>query len=212
MGALDCSFVRGEITDMTLKQRLLVYLGLLAVALVLSLVAVYSYGKWFSHARYWHGTIERVQYNQARLVRGMLEGLVADEAVLSSQDALAKMFSTLDNRLVVEVVHDGELIFSNDNQRFIRGRLLEKFTLAQSWQVTLSSYQPPQWQDTFGRWLKNPARWFQPSFDHITFPFLWFLIIHGLSLISLGFIVRSRYLQNDVLTLLRKAESSRSEP
>lgn len=196
---------------MELRHRLLVYLGLSAVALMLSLVAVYSYGKWFSHDRYWHGTIERVQYNQARLVHGMLEGLVADGTVLSSQDALAKMFSTLDNRLVVEVVHDGELIFSNDNQRFIRGRLLEKFTLAQSWQVTLSSYQPPQWQDTFGRWLKNPARWFQPSFDHITFPFLWFLAIHGLGLIGLGFVIKSRYLQRDVLAVLSRIESRRSD-
>ena len=196
---------------MKLRHRLLVHLGLLAVALMLSLVAVYSYGKWFSHDRYWHGTIERVQYNQARLVRGMLEGLVADEAVLSSQDALAKMFSTLDNRLVVEVVHDGELIFSNDNQRFIRGRLLEKFTLAQSWQVTISSYQPPQWQETFSRWLKNPARWFQPSFDHITFPFLWFLAIHGLGLIGLGFVIKSRYLQRDVLAVLSRIESRRSD-
>ena len=196
---------------MKLRHRLLVHLGLLAVALMLSLVAVYSYGKWFSHDRYWHGTIERVQYNQARLIRGMLEGLVADGTVLSSQDTLARMFSTLDNRLVVEVFHDGELFFSNDNQRFTRGRLLEKVTLAQSWQVTLSSYQPPQWHGTFSRWLKNPARWFQPSFDHITFPFLWFLVIHGLALVGLGFVIKSRYLQRDVLAVLSRIESRRSD-
>lgn len=196
---------------MELGHRLLVYLGLCALVLFLSLGAVYSYGKWFSHERYWHGTIERVQYHQARLVRGMLEELVSDGAVLSSQETLARMFSTLDNRLVVEVFHDGELFFSNDNQRFIRDRLLVDATLPDNWQVALSSYRPPQWHGTFSRWLRNPARWFQPSFDHITFPFLWFLAIHGLGLVGLGFIIKSRYLQRDVLAVLSRIESSRSD-
>lgn len=196
---------------MRVRHRLLIYSGLGAVALLLSLVAVYSYGKWFSHERYWHGTIERVQYNQARLVRGMLEELAPDAAALASHERMKRMFAPLDNRLVVEIFHDGDLYFSNENQRFSRGRLLEKTTLPQNWQIALSGYEPPQWHRTFVRWLSSPARWFQPSFDHVTFPFLWFLAIHGLALVGLGFIIKSRYLQRDVLAVLSRIESDRGD-
>lgn len=196
---------------MSLLHRLLVYLGLCAVALILSLIAVYSYGNWFSHDRYWQGTIARVQYNQARLIKGLVEELGSDSTVWADTKRLEKIFTALDNRLIVEVFQGDELVFSNDNQRYSRGRLLNSVSVAPGWELLLSDYLPPKWHASFVRWLKNPSRWFEPSFDYVTFPFLWFLAIHGLGLVTLSLAVKIRYLQQDVLSVLNKLESQRSE-
>lgn len=196
---------------MKMHLRSLVYLGLCAAALVLSLIAVYSYGNWFSHDRYWQGTIARVQYNQALLIKNLVAELRHDNAVWGDKERLKMAFSVLNNHLIVEVFQDEELIFSNNNQRYPRGRLLDKVEVAPGWKLTLSNYLPPKWNASFIRWLKNPSRWFEPSFNHVTFPFLWFLAIHGLALLALSFVIKSRYLQRDVLAVLHKLESRRSE-
>src|SRR5690554_3369624 len=105
---------------MKMHLRSLVYLGLCAAALVLSLTAVYSYGNWFSHDRYWQGTIARVQYNQALLIKNLVAELRHDNAVWGGKERLKMAFSVLNNHLIVEVFQDEELIFSNNNQRYPR--------------------------------------------------------------------------------------------
>lgn len=197
---------------MTLGRRLFVYLGLCAAACCLALISVYSYGKWFSHDRYWNGTIARVQYNQTRLLADLLMEVDLDTVFLSDPARLKRVFAALENHLIVEVTRSGELVFSNDNQRYVRGEILRRLELVEpDWEITLSSYRPPLWHYTFVRWLKNPSRWLEPSFDYVTFPFVWFLVIHALALVALGFVASSRYLRRDVLAVLQRLESERNQ-
>ena len=112
----------------------------------------------------------------------------------------------MDGKLVVDVSHQGEMVYSNFNERFGRGKAITVIQLPDGVVVALGGYAPPSWDYNFFRWLQNPARWFEASFDHITFPYLWFLAIFVLAIFALGFAVKSSYLERDVLTVLRKVE------
>jgi hypothetical protein len=186
------------------RARLVVLSGMALTALVLALATAYTYGRWFSHDRYWHGTVERVQARQTALIRSLLTG--AGSKMPQDTEALAALFSPVDGVLVVEVRGDGELRYSNFVSRFVRGGELDVIELAGGWRVDVMGYQPPSWNRMFVRWLRQPARWLEPSFDHITMPFLWFLVMYAVGMLALGLAVKSSYLQRDVLMQLRRLE------
>lgn len=190
--------------------RIPVFLGMLVLAACLSSVTVFTYGKWYSHDRYWHGTIARVAENQALLVRDLLLAGDASQLQALTPEQLARMFSSLDNKMIVEVFADNELVYSNDNRRFARGSVLQTVG-DQPHVVVLSAYLPPTWKDLFLRWLKSPGRWFEPSFDPVTMPFLWFFAIYTLGLLCVGLLVKSTYLERDVLGALQALEKRAQE-
>lgn len=186
-------------------SRLRAWVLLLALILGAALVTTYSYGKWFSHERYWNGTIARVEVGQAHLIRDLVQAMPA--AIFDgSIDRWDRMFAALRNRLIVEVVHEQRLVYSNENQRFGRGRPLETVQVGEEWQLQITAYQSPAWSRNFRRWITNPARWLEPSFDHITWPFFWFAAAYFLAIVATGFAVKSRYLERDVMLVMRRIE------
>jgi len=189
-----------------IRARLTVFPAILLLALLLALFTAYAYGGLFSHPRYWSGTIERVAVGQAALIRSMITEMVADRVVPSDSASLARMFAPIDNRLIVEVRQQQEIRWTNANERFARGKELDTLALSDDRQLVLSSYQPPAWNRLFLRWLSQPARWFEPSFDPVTMPFLWFFAIYSLSLLALGLMVRATYLERDVLGLFKQLD------
>jgi hypothetical protein len=179
---------------------------LLLIAVLLALLTTYTYGKLFSHDRYWLGTIARVQQTQAALIRTMLNEFLVDAKLPLEKDRLSRMFAPMDGKLIIDVSHHSNPIYSSFNGRFSRGRVIEVIQLADGVEVALGGYAPPGWDRNFLRWLQNPGRWFEPSFDHVTFPFLWFLAVFALAIFALGFAVKSSYLERDVMTVLRMVE------
>jgi hypothetical protein len=189
-----------------LKKRISAMALLLLTAALLALFTTYAYGKLFSHDRYWLGTIARVQQSQAALIRALLDEFSVDGHLPTDKGRLSKMFAPMDRKLVVDVSRNGQEIYSNFNERFSRGQVIEVVQLPAGMRVVLGGYSPPNWNDTFVRWLQNPGRWFEASFDYVTVPFLWFQAIYALAFVAVGFAVKSSYLERDVLTMLRKVE------
>lgn len=190
--------------------RMAVFSWLLVLALLLALATVYAYGKWYSHDRYWNGTIVNVQKTHALLVRDILTEIDADASLYQSSDRLTAMFSSLRSKLIVEVFQGDDLVYSNDNGRFQRGDEMQRFNSGSGHIIVLSVYAPPSWRQMFSRWIKNPHRWFESSFDPITIPFLWFFALYTLGLVSIGLVMRSSYLEKDVLAVLRTLDNKAS--
>ena len=189
-----------------IRARLIVIPVILLLALLLALFTAYAYGGLFGHPRYWNGTIERVAVGQAALIRSLVTEMVADRALPSDSASLARIFAPIDNRLIVEVRQQQEIVWTNANEHFARGMELDTLALVDGRQLMISSYQPPAWNRLFLRWLGQPARWFEPSFDPLTMPFLCFFAIYSLSLLALGLMVRATYLERDVLGLFKQLD------
>ena len=93
-------------------------------AVLLALLTTYAYGKLFSHDRYWLGTMARVQDSQAALIRTLLSEFSIDENLPMDKGRLSRMFAPMDGKLVVDVSHHGERVYSSFNGRFGRGRAI----------------------------------------------------------------------------------------
>ena len=188
------------------RAKLLVFGSIAVLTVLLAVATVYAYGKWFSHNRYWHGTIERVQVRQAALARSFLTSGAAVGTLPERREALAEMFAPFDGVMAVEVHRHDDLRYSNVVDRFIRGKTLDVIEMQGGWRVSVIAYQPPTWEKSFVRWLSRPGRWLEPSFDYITMPFLWFMAIYSLGLLVLGLAVKSSYLERDVLVALDRLD------
>jgi len=188
------------------RARLIVFGSIAVLTVLLATATAYAYGKVFSHKRYWHGTIERVQARQAAMVRSFFMSGAAVGTLPEQRDALAKIFAPLDGVMAVEVHRHGDLRYSNVVDRFIRGETLDVIEMQDGWRVSVNTYLPPTWEKSFLRWLGRPGRWFEPSFDYITMPFLWFMAIYGLGFLALGLAVKSNYLERDVLAALDRLD------
>ncbi len=189
------------------KARALVFSGIAITAILLGLATTYAYGNWVSHPRYWNGTIMRVQENQYALIASILRNSTGDASFSANSMDWRAMFEPTDGHLLIEVKNLGQLKYSNTNDRFERGMKLGSIELDEGWALNIFRYMPPSWNRSYIRWLKQPKRWLEPSFDPITMPFLWFSSIYALALLALGFVVKSRYLEHDVLVVLKRTES-----
>lgn len=192
------------------RARLLIFASIGFLTVLLAMATVFAYGKGFSHNRYWHGTIERVQARQAALVRSFLTSGAAVGTLPERRDALANIFAPFDGVMAVEVHRHGDLRYSNVVNRFVRGKTLDVIEMKDGWRVSVITYQPPTWEESFLRWFRRPERWLEPSFDYITMPFLLFIAIYGLALLALGLVVKSNYLEHDVLVALDRLDGRRS--
>jgi len=114
------------------------------------------------------------------------------------------MFEPTNNKLIVEVVKSGGVLFSNFNGKFKPGALLDTLNLSDGTSIRILRYQPPTWNYLFLRWLRAPSRWFTPSYDYVTVPFLWFLAVYLMAMVVMGLFVKSSYLERDVISTLRK--------
>ncbi|MCX2973008.1 hypothetical protein EYC87_05340 [Halieaceae bacterium IMCC8485] len=189
------------------KARVLVFSGIAITAILLGLATTYAYGNWFSHPRYWNGTIMRVQESQSALIESILRNSMGDASFNANSIDWRAMFGPMDGHLLIEVHNLGQLKYSNANDRFKRGIKLNSVQLYEGWTLDVFRYKPPSWNRSYIRWLKQPRRWLEPSFDPITMPFFWFSSIYSLALLAMGFIVKSRYLEQDVLGALERTES-----
>lgn len=176
-------------------------LVLVLLVLVFALLTTYCFGRWFSHDRYWLGTIDKVQVTQANLIRSMV--LKSDNAADWSKDDLREVFAPVAGKIIVEVKEADAIIFSNDNHRFLRGEIIEEISLPNQKTIAVYRYSPPGWNGVFKRWLASPSRWFEPSLDFVTFPFLFFILVYGVGMVAVGFAIKARHLENDVLPVLR---------
>ena len=188
------------------RARFLVFGSIGVLSVLLAMVTVYAYGKGFSHNRYWHGTIERVQVRQAALVRTLLTSRAAVGTLPEQKSALAEMFAPFDGVMAVYVHRHGDLRYSNAVSQFVRGETLDVIGMQDGWRVSVIAYQPPTWEKSFLRWFSRPGRWLEPSYDYITMPFLWFMVIYGLALLALGLAVKSNYLEHDVLVAIDRLD------
>lgn len=187
-----------------IMSKIVVLIFMLFISIILAGIAVYSYGKWFSHERYWGGTIERVELRQGELIRGLLTSLSSKRELPKDEKKMADAFGALDGVMAVEVYEDGELYYTNYIERFRRDRRIESIELEKGWRVDVIAYEPPSWNYQFVRWLKNPTRWLERSFDFITIPFFSFLALCLLALFAVALTIKANYLQRDVLQTLRR--------
>lgn len=187
-----------------------IYMRLIAVSLiallslVLALATTYLYGMTFSHPRYWNGTVERVTTIQSELIKSVVSEMREGHDFPSSSNRLEHMFQPVRDKMIVENVRDGEIEWTNFNGKYSRGDALAEIDIGGGSSLVLSRYKPPEWNHIFFRWLKTPARWFDPSYDHVTFPFFWFSSIYLISIVAFVFMIKSKYLERDVLDVFRE--------
>ena len=186
-----------------LVKKSFVICVILTLSTLLALVTEYSYGRWFSHDRYWEGTVQRVTWTQSQLVKNIFTKTELISSVGLEIQLIGEILQPLQNKILVEIDQDGLIIFSNASEIFNSDQVIEKFTLKNNIQVTISGYKPPSWNSIFlGGWVNNPAEWFSPKYDYITMPFLWFEAIYMLLFIAIGHLMRARYLEIDVVNIL----------
>lgn len=188
------------------RVRIIAVVVMAILSLALALATTYFYGMTFSHPRYWGGTIERVTTVQSALIESLVTGMGRGKEFPTSPEQLEKMFSSMQGKMIVESIRDDHLEWTNFNGKFSRGDVITEIDLGGGRSLLLSKYKPPEWNYLFFRWLKSPSRWFDPSFDYVTFPFLWFLSIYFISALTIVFMVKARYLERDVVDVFREIE------
>lgn len=189
------------------RARIMVFTAIFALAAALSLATTYFYGLLFSHPRYWDGTVARVNARQAAFIESSLAPFMKAGTFPNDPQQLEKMFAPLANALVIEFSDEGRVTWSNVNPRYKRGDVLKVLSIAEGKSLIVSKYLPPTWASTFLRWIRQPDRWLEPSLDHITVPFVWFLFLYTMFLTMMGVVVKARFLEKDVLPAIRKIES-----
>jgi hypothetical protein len=176
---------------------------ILCFSTLLALITEYAYGRWFSHDRYWKGTVQRVTWTQSQLVKNIFTKTELISGVRLEMEQIGEILQPLQNKILVEIDLDGVIIFSNRSDIFTRDEVIENFVLENNMQVTISGYLPPSWHSLFWRgWINNPKEWFSPKYDHITMPFLWFETVYMLLFLAIGHLMRARYLEKDVVNIL----------
>jgi hypothetical protein len=171
-------------------------------SIFLGLVSTYFYGKFFSHPRYWEGTIKRVVLTEVDLINDMQTELTVEQPFPTNSDSIDRMFSSLSGKIAIEILFEGQVIWSNKVKEYQVGNLLKEIPMSDGRVMSLSAYTPPAWRSQFIRWLKQPTRWFEPSFDFISFPFLCFTAIYLLSLTTIAFVTKASYLEKDAMKML----------
>ena len=188
------------------KPRITAIAGMLVVAIMLSLLTTYFYGKTFSHPRYWDGTIERVVTRQVEFIEMVVNEFNSTKSFPRELPRIDKLFTPFKGKFIVELSEGEKVIWSNVNPGYGRGALVKKLDLLDGRRMVISRYTAPIWSSVFWRWLSSPDRWLEPSYDHITMPFIWFLLIHFVFLISIAMTITANYLKRDVLSLFQRIE------
>ena len=188
-----------------LKYRMLFYVLINAVAAALALIAVYAYGGLFQHDRYWKGTIKQVQDTEIALLRNLLALSGCPDKLFSRKQVIAELFQPLDRKLVVTVQRDGTIVYTNRVASWeLQGTWESLCPESDQVEILVRRYEPPSWHSVFHRWLLHPHRWFAPSFDFVTVPFLFFLGIFSLFLYALSWKLRATHLSKEVLPILHE--------
>lgn len=189
------------------RSRLIIGTFFIIGSFLLALGATYLFGYFFNHDRYWQGTVHRVNVNQAALVHSIASNTDVKNQLLPVDPVqLDQMFHPINGLLLVEVSLNDKVLWSNASSRYIRGEVLRFLDLGEEHILSLSSYIPPTWNYLFFRWITQPVRWFEVSFNPITMPFLWFWSLLFLCFCTGGLLVKSSYLENDALRILKRIE------
>ncbi|UYM16347.1 hypothetical protein [Endozoicomonas euniceicola] len=189
------------------KSRLIIGTMFISLSFVLALLATYLFGYFFNHDRYWNGTVHRVNVNQAALVYSIASDTDIKKQLLPiDTEQLDQIFDPINGLLLVEVSLNDKVLWSNASPRYTRGEVLRLLDLNEEYRLSLSSYLPPKWNYLFIRWITQPARWFEMSFNPITMPFLWFWSLFFLCFCMGGLLMKSNYLESDALRILKRIE------
>ena len=186
------------------KSKLIFLLCCTLIAIATSLLCVFFYGKFFSHDRYWNGTIERVSKVQIESIEAVLalDGIAA--ILPRTERGLNKLFSPYNRKLVITAHQNGKELFSN----YIAGwEILSDAIVVQvdkNLSISISRYGPPSWVRYYGKWITRPTSWFEPAYDFITVPFLLIAAIVFSVLYALGWRHQAKFLDNEVLKILRE--------
>lgn len=194
------------------RSRAIFLLAAVIASAILALVATYAYGALFAHDRYWEVTKKATAQKDADLIGGMLDSDPAKAAFSRESGRLAQLFKGLDGQLLVVLREGSAEVFSNRVARFTPGEVLKVIELGQGTPqdasddqtLVISRYQPPLWNRQFWRWLSQPAKWRQDSYNIITAPFVSFFVIAFLCCLALGWRARAGHLEREVLPYLRK--------
>lgn len=190
----------------SVRKKILRLLAIVVVLLIIAMTTTYIYGMTFSHPRYWKGTIERVVATQASLIESLLTMKLSDSEASITPNKLDDAFAATNGKLIVDYLRRNEIIWTNENLKFKRGNLIKAFDINPEESFRIYSYAPPDWDFLFLRWIKNPDRWLEPSFDYVTLPFLWFFSLYIVSFFAIGYLIKSSYLEGDVMGALRDLE------
>lgn len=189
------------------KSRLIIGTVFIVGSFLIALLVTYLFGYFFNHDRYWGGTLHRVNVHQAALVHSIASNTAIKKQLLSvDPKQLDQMFHPINGLLLVEVSLDDKVLWSNVSPRYTRGEVLKSLDLGDEHRLSLSSYLPPKWNYLFIRWITQPIRWFELSFNPITVPFLWFWSLLFLCFCTWGLLIKSRYLESDALRILKRIE------
>jgi len=173
------------------------------VAAGAALCATYVYGAFFQHARYWEGTIQRVERTEIAVLRTLLNDPAELRDLKQDPDQTDNLLSILDGKLALSLTVDNKIIASNriDNWGL---RKKDAVSLGNDFiNLTVSPYRPPKWHKMFIRWIKSPTHWLEPGYNHITAPFIAFMVFSLLGTIAALWRWRAAYLENSVMAELQ---------
>jgi hypothetical protein len=185
--------------------------GALFVSVLLALLSTYAYGAFFAHDRYWMGTKRLVDRKDAKLIEGMLKTPQLRAALPRDARSLSGVFEPVNGLLAVELWHGNDEIFSNRELRYASGEELARVALGEDTPsdrtddhtLIIHSYAPPTWSRQFWRWMRQPGRWLEPSFNVTTAPFAFLFSIILVGCLALGWRTRATHLEHEVLRHLR---------
>lgn len=188
------------------KPKMIAVFTMACIALLCSIATTYLYGLTFSHPRYWEGTISRMAWSNSALIEALVTEMSKQGAFPMETERLESIFSSVKNKLIIEVSREGNLVWTNINLNYLRSLQLRKIDLADGRILIVSKYEPPKWSFLFTRWLKNPRHWLEPSYDYVTLPFAWFFSIYLMAMAIIVLSYKSRYLEKDVLSIFKQIE------
>ncbi len=188
-----------------IKYRIILFLIIIFISTLGSLISSYAYGFFFSHARYWKGTIYNVESIEINLLKNILDKKLLNHSVFNDAEKLKSIFSPLDGKIGINIFDKKGSIFHNIKEyRQLSNEPALTISIDIDKKVVIHRYQPPSWNKQFFKWLKKPHFWAKSSYDFITANFVSFFIIHTLFLYAISWQIRVRHLENDVLSIISK--------
>lgn len=186
-----------------IAARAVAGLSILVAAALLAAAITYVYVGQLQHARYWGGTIRKVETPEISLVRELLTRSHTPP-LPDTQDEVAPLFEGRNKKIALELWRGDRFDYHNRAIGWPTLGDLESIVLADGATVLVHRYAPPEWSGEFSNWLRNPDRWLTDQFNRTAAPFVSFCIISLVSLIAFAWRYRARYLSQEVLALLRQ--------
>ena len=161
--------------------------------------------------------MKRVNEIETSVYEKLLGLNIAEQSQKNDFNKLAEIFAPLNGKLLIRVQDEnGDAIFTNKSGERRLGDLLlrTEYDLGtKKYLVEFVRYKPPNWNQVFLGWLSSPGEWFKfkITYDRITMPFLFFLVIWTLFFASAIWYYKARLESERLFSVLREFETESDE-